>query len=337
MAAAAELNIARKKLMDALGDDSKPYFSALKQWFRRKISKEDFDNESKKFLSTENIPLHNEFLLAVLNKCQCWTSTHVNKEANSSTHSLCKDKLKKGRVKKKSRPIRATFEHRFQPVNPLLCVPAVVAKDYYEEGRVAFCVREATMPDRAMIHGRMFVTAWDCGLDAVDDEAVCLVLAAVEQHLKSIVMAVLSRRHAYKLREGRFVHAVGAVLPNPYTMNSSLFGDPTVESTATDVSNNGEHVPSIRWTSDKVETEAMQILSCGPFDVPILAPVSLFDVHEALQVRRNVIASHSIYAVNMERIATRLWHPSHEELMQDHLHQQEDEVKQQLVSNGPVT
>lgn len=31
-----------------------------------------------------------------------------------------------------------------------------------------------------MIHGRMFVSAWDCGLDAVDDDAVQLVLIAVE-------------------------------------------------------------------------------------------------------------------------------------------------------------
>lgn len=34
----------------------------------------------------------------------------VNKEINSSARSLCKDKLKKGKVKKKSRLIRATFE-----------------------------------------------------------------------------------------------------------------------------------------------------------------------------------------------------------------------------------
>lgn len=211
-------------------------------------------------------------------------------------------------------------------------MPAVVAKDFCEDGRVAFCVREATLPDQAMIHGRMFVTAWDCGLDAVDDEAVRLVLAAVEYHLKSIVMAVVSRRRAYKLREGRFIHAVGTVLPNPYTMNTCLFLDPTAESAATDILGSGEHVPSIKWTADRVETEAMQILACGSFSTPVLAPVSLFDLHESLQVRRNIIASHSIYAVNIERIAARLWHPSHEELEQDYLHQKEEEIKQQLNS-----
>jgi len=332
MAATAELNVARKKLVDALGDDSKAYFSTLKLWFRRKISKEEFDNESRKFLTNENVLLHNEFLLAVLNKCQSWTSTHVNKETNASAHMPCKDKLKKGKIKKKSRPIRATFEHRFQPVNNLHCVPAIVAKDPGQDGRISFCVREATLPDMVMIHGRMFLTAWDCGLDAVDDEAVSLVLNAVENHLKTILMAIFSRRHAYKLREGRFMHSIGAILPSPYLINSPQIWDPTNESTATEVSTSGDHVPGRKWTSEQMETEAMQIFSCGPFAAPILSPVSLYDVHETLQVQRQVIASHSVYAVNMERLAARLWHPSHEEFEQDRLHQQEEELRRQLGS-----
>lgn len=32
--------------------------------------------------------------------------------------------------------------------------------------------------------------------------------------------------------------------------------------------------------------------------------------------------SHTMYALNMERILSRLWHPSHEELEQDHVHRQ---------------
>ncbi|MEQ2217107.1 hypothetical protein XENOCAPTIV_018767 [Xenoophorus captivus] len=32
--------------------------------------------------------------------------------------------------------------------------------------------------------------------------------------------------------------------------------------------------------------------------------------------------SHTMYALNMERVLAQLWHPSHEELEQDHIHRQ---------------
>lgn len=41
-----------------------------------------------------------------------------------------------------------------------------------------------------------------------------------------------------------------------------------------------------------------------------------------MQVHHGVMPSHTMYALNMERILCRLWHPSHEELEQDHVHRQ---------------
>lgn len=41
-----------------------------------------------------------------------------------------------------------------------------------------------------------------------------------------------------------------------------------------------------------------------------------------MQVHHGVMPSHTMYALNMERILSRLWHPSHEELEQDHVHRQ---------------
>lgn len=37
-----------------------------------------------------------------------------------------------------------------------------------------------TLPDVSMVHGRMFVTAWDCGLDSVEEDAVKLLMIAIE-------------------------------------------------------------------------------------------------------------------------------------------------------------
>jgi hypothetical protein len=38
--------------------------------FRKRCTKEDFDAEARKLLPAESSHLHNEFLLAILNKCQ---------------------------------------------------------------------------------------------------------------------------------------------------------------------------------------------------------------------------------------------------------------------------
>ena len=70
MTATIELTSARRKLCAALGEKQKEYFSHMKSWFRKRISKEEFDIEARKLIPAENSHLHNEFFLAILNKCQ---------------------------------------------------------------------------------------------------------------------------------------------------------------------------------------------------------------------------------------------------------------------------
>ena len=45
---------------------------------------------------------------------------------------------------------------------------------------VAFANRELVLPDIGMIHGRMIVSAWDYGLEGVNDNAVRLLLNSIE-------------------------------------------------------------------------------------------------------------------------------------------------------------
>lgn len=49
------------------------------------------------------------------------------------------------------------------------------------------------------------------------------------------------------------------------------------------------------------------------------------------QVHRSVMPSHTVYALNVERILARLWHPSHEELEQDNIHRQRLAAKEGLL------
>lgn len=50
-----------------------------------------------------------------------------------------------------------------------------------------------------------------------------------------------------------------------------------------------------------------------------------------MQVHRGVMPSHTMYALNMERILSRLWHPSHEELEQDQVHRQRLAAKEGVL------
>ncbi|XP_018014163.1 transcriptional adapter 1 [Hyalella azteca] len=65
----------KKKLVEALGDDHVKYFLYMKDWFRGKVTKEHFDSNARDLLKDSDVYLHNEFLLAILTKCQLFSST----------------------------------------------------------------------------------------------------------------------------------------------------------------------------------------------------------------------------------------------------------------------
>ena len=163
MTATIELNSARRKLCSALGERQKDYFAYMKSWFRKRCTKEEFDVEARKLLTPENGHLHNEFLLAILNKCQTLASFQpmvsiTNKAGIDQITSIqtpmpgartgvkvdsapakiaCvdpsiilasrkyeDDRLKVGRASgKKSMSIHATFDHRFQQVSTSAAAP----------------------------------------------------------------------------------------------------------------------------------------------------------------------------------------------------------------------
>ncbi|XP_064464997.1 transcriptional adapter 1-like [Ornithodoros turicata] len=331
-ASMSQLVQAKQRIAEALGDKFKAYLNALKLWFNHKLTKDEFDIEARKILSSDAIHIHNEFLLALFNKCQSACNTQ-SRETPSAVSSHIREKLRKGKLKAKTRPVRITFEKRFVPAQSTKHIPHAVAREVPDSGqKLSFCSREHTLPDALMVNGRMFVIAWDSGLDAVDDAAVQLVMTAVQMQVKNILMALFSRRNAYKIREGRFQYAVGCAPPNPYLQNSKNVSNFTSQSHATWVSATGEHVPYIVPTVDWAESEAALEAACDPVPRPRLPPASPFDLVEALKVHKGIIPSHTVYAKNMERALATLWHPSHEELEQEDIHSQEEAIKRKLIA-----
>lgn len=59
-----------------------------------------------------------------------------------------------------------------------LCLP-----DINEDCEIGLCSYDLMLPDTATIHGRLYLGAWDAGLDNVADETVSLVQFATEVRL----------------------------------------------------------------------------------------------------------------------------------------------------------
>ncbi|XP_056326129.1 transcriptional adapter 1 [Danio aesculapii] len=328
---ASELEIAKKNLTDAIGENVKHYWANLKLWFKQKISKEEFDLEARRLLAQDNVHVHNDFLLAILTRCQIIVSTSEGPGSLQWSGASASKPGKPTRGKKKFPSVRQKFDHRFQPQNPLAGAPVFSPRDAEEE-ELKLSAQTLLLPSRGQLEARMMVSAFESDLDSVAEDAVSCMLCALQVHLKDILTALVSRRKAYRLRDGHFLYAFGSdVTPRPYLKNSL----PAYHS-ATECPPASASLPAAapaRVCPDEAEQNAALLLACSAdAAAPPLQPVSVYDLLEALQVQRRVMPSHSMYALNMERILARLWHPSHEELEQDHIHRQHLALRDGLVT-----
>ncbi|KAM4721828.1 transcriptional adapter 1 [Rhinophrynus dorsalis] len=325
----SELEAAKKSLSEALGENVKQYWANLKLWFKQKISKEEFDVEARRLLTQDNVHSHNDFLLAILTRCQILISSP---EGSGSLNSAAKPGKPKG--KKKVSSVRQKFDHRFQPQNPLAGAQQFVSRDPQEEDELKLCSHTMTLPTRGQLEGRMIITAFEHGLDNVTEEAVTIVIHALEKHLKDLLTSVVSRRQAYRLKDGHFKYAFGCnVNPQPYLRNSvvaynQLTECPSMSTALSSNQNTGNHMHP-----DDAEQQAALLLACSGDNLPAsLPPVNMYDLLEGLQVHREVIPSHTVYALNIERILMKLWHPNAEELQQDEIHRQRLTAKDGLLT-----
>uniref|UniRef100_A0A1A8ERE7 Transcriptional adapter 1 n=1 Tax=Nothobranchius korthausae TaxID=1143690 RepID=A0A1A8ERE7_9TELE len=328
----SELEIAKKNLTDAVGDNVKHYWANLKLWFKQKISKEEFDIEARRLLPQENVHVHNDFLLAILTRCQIIVSTPEGAGPLQWSGS-CASKPGKPKVRKKCSS-RQKFDHRFQPQNPLSAAQPFSPREAGgEEEELRLSAQTLLLPTRGQLEARMMVTAFELGLDNVTEESISTMVYAVEHHLKDVLTAVITRRKAYRLRDAQFPYAFGSdVTPQPYLKNSLAAFHGISECPPPSASLPACPPPQV--SPDEAEQKAVHLLACSSDSLPVpLPPISMVDLLESLKVHRGVMPSHTMYALNMERILARLWHPSHEELEQDHVHRQRLAVKEGTLVN----
>uniref|UniRef100_A0AAX7TVA7 Transcriptional adapter 1 n=1 Tax=Astatotilapia calliptera TaxID=8154 RepID=A0AAX7TVA7_ASTCA len=305
---ASELEIAKKNLTDAIGDNVKHYWANLKLWFKQKISKEEFDIEARRLLAQEN---------EGAGSLQ-WQGSCASKPGKPKGNKKCSSRQK--------------FDHRFQPQNPLSAAqPFSPREGGSEEEELRLSAHTLLLPTRGQLEARMMVTAFEVGLDNVTEDAISTMIYAVEHHLKDVLTAVIMRRKAYRLRDSRFPYAFGNdVTPQPYLKNSLAAYHSVADCPPQSASLPAGPPPQV--SPDEAEQQAVHLLACSADSLPApLPPISMFDLLEALQVHHGVMPSHTMYALNMERVLSRLWHPSHEELEQDHVHRQRIAAKEGVL------
>ena len=280
MTATIELNSARRKLEIALGDNKSVYFNAVKKWFRfRRCTKEDFDCEAKKLLSADDSHLHNEFLLAILNKCQTLANftlmtsptvktpgsmPNVLSPSSSSIGSPSNPffaarpipdsdggRLKVGSIKRRNKSSRPSFDQRFQPASPPSSLPDCDEFEPYDPTERSINQKEPTLPDSSMVTARFLIASWDEGLDGSinDPSATELVVAAVNQLLRRIITSILMDKSGYVTYANKMPHAIGIAAPNPYLINKQRASCNGISSTEDPIHETPEILESLNFTS----------------------------------------------------------------------------------------
>ena len=171
------------------------------------ISKDDFDSTAKALLGEGNVSLHNEFLFAILVKCQtglqpgessfspgfdlgpsCLSPSSVicacasiptdTQPTTDSPHTH----LPPGRPKPKRQRLSPPLEPiPYGALDPLRYhIPPRVQLAGRDLDSLMLCSHELLLPDHATLHTRMLLGAWEAGLDGVAEDAAELLMLALE-------------------------------------------------------------------------------------------------------------------------------------------------------------
>ncbi|XP_064102645.1 transcriptional adapter 1-like [Macrobrachium nipponense] len=231
------------------------------EWYedRDKVTKEEFDKSARELLALDSVHFHNEFLLAILSKCQLFTLSTSSLSSSSSATSRIESHhrhdeqridsgtgnasardhaslnlytsqssdRKKSKPKKKAKTSPLIHDGNFEPVNihDIAITASVREPQAITDAGAGYLSRSLCLLDTGPLKGRLLLAAWDHGITQVGDNVATMLQEATQQCLKNIIMAVVSRRRGYRVREGRFMHSLGTTPPNPWLRNTGSLND----------------------------------------------------------------------------------------------------------------
>lgn len=338
---------AKENLQKALGHQYNNYMASMKKWFSGKTTKQEFDHEAREIVTDNYVHLHNEFLLCIITKCNSFSSTVTEAAAKPIYQPIPGLKSQQRPAKKRfktndytapgSSTKSVSYHMRFVPVDSIKHAPPIVTpsldtahfadKDFSLE----FCSRERSLPYFKMIHGRLLLGAIDYNLQHIDIKAVFLLAEATVWMLKNIITK-LSERSNFKhnlRRESAYEHFKLANLTDEKLLRTheermnllrQSTGDERFEidpnlfkqketSDEPEMDSDTDELMDCESANEKETLKNLGSYLNNPLIVPQKKlPTTLFDLKNLLHFQRQLMPSHSIYTINMEKLICNLWH-----------------------------
>ncbi|XP_055845507.1 transcriptional adapter 1-like [Episyrphus balteatus] len=300
---------AKNALMIALGDNYQKYLNNMKYYFRRKFEYAEFDLESRKLLPGNKLHLHNELFAAIMCKIGAINTPQpqslISSSSTSGHHSSSRSNRKRKRSSR-THSERAMFEpydfFEFLAPDPLEPIrpPSSFESTMQMMPTARYCVQELFLPNTGFIYGRFQIGAWEIGLVQVDDTVAEYMCIAVQFLLKNLISSIIMKRKHYKVTgEGSYYYDVGAPIKDPFLRN-------TVTRQKID---DGPLVLDKEITSPnfmrRSNDEGIFLSACEEVYPQKKNLITLKDLQRAFN-DKNMIASHSVYSVNRERLTQML-------------------------------
>lgn len=125
--------------------------------------------------------------------------------------------------------------------------------------------------------------------------------------MKNILNAVISKQSGYRIRENSIQHSIGYPVPNPWLRNCNNIVDETQESPM-DINEDKKNIqPKIHNTLEQSEQQTAFTYLCSTNKKkPTDKNITLKGLYETLLEDPTIISNHTIFAINLERILSKL-------------------------------
>lgn len=203
----SDLGEAKQKLLEKLGPNYGVYIQLLGKWFRGMISKEDFDKAAKQLIEQNFVLEHNKFWLAFFHHCANSASSSIQTHNYSIADSM-------------GRHYNHMSNNQHFDDKQSSQSPDSNGFPRCGDPHVSKLLNVRCLPSKIITHMKIFVIAWEMGLDSANDHVSIYINLALQHFLKNIITEVISTKTAYRLRENRFKYALGVKPINPYLNNS---------------------------------------------------------------------------------------------------------------------
>lgn len=319
------VNMAREKLFRTLGQVERQYYYAnLRGWFRRIYDREDFDRESRRIMNTQQLILHNDLIMAIMNKLLLSGSpfydlsdfqaalTSINmanhpsigqtKRQANGVHDSDACNLEDEIIMNAPKESSLNDGVVFHPVDLYSYVPE---EDYPESGLLCLdpslsqprkAAQELFLPDPGSILGRLLVAAWEQELVIIDDDVRDYIVMGVQILLKNILTSVIKTGKSFRASGSeRYFFDVGCPYADPFLKNSIKRMNINADDLASDLFRKKREIRNQRY---KAACEVPDMQRKGP-------TIQVRDLYFALK-DHSLIPAHSVRAIAMERVTARL-------------------------------